>query len=110
MPDSEINFDPQELLDELLEVAQSDGIVSSDEKNLIKTVEKEMAKYQNLLKKANEDGVIDKGEKLKLFGMRLNVVRKAFDTVQKDMQVTKDEQDLLDALMAKLNKLQDFEE
>ena len=40
MPDSEINFDPQELLDELLEVAQSDGIVSSDEKNLIKTVER----------------------------------------------------------------------
>jgi len=105
-----IKFNPDDLLKDLLDIAKSDGIVSDDENNLIKTVEKEMNKYRGMLKKASEDGIIDKGEKLQLFGMRLNVVRKVFDTVQKDMKVTRDEQDLLDALMTKLNQLQELEE
>lgn len=103
------SFNPSEFVDHLVSVANKDGIYSDDEKNLIKTVESEVRKYSYELNKAMSDGILDKGEKLNLMNQRLVLVRKVFDTVQKDMKITMDEQDIMDALMNRLNELSDHE-
>ena len=106
----ETTFDPQEFIDHLLKIANRDGIVSEDEKNLISSIEGEIHKYSTELVKAMEDGVLDRNEKLRLMNQRLNLVRKVFDTVQADMKITMDEQDIMDAAMQRLSELGKMEE
>ena len=103
-------FDPSEFVNYLVSIANKDGVYSDDEKNLINVVESEVQKYSYELNKAMADGILDKGEKLTLMNQRLVLVRKVFDTVQKDMKITMDEQDIMDALMSRLSKLSDLEE
>lgn len=103
-------FDPQDFVNHLLEIANSDGIISDDEKNLISSIEGEIRKYSNELGKALEDGILDRNERLSLMNQRLNLVRKVFDTVQADMKITMDEQDIMDATMNRLSDLSKMEE
>ena len=103
-------FDPDDFVNDLLEIANKDGIVSDDEKNLITSIDEEIRKYSNELGKALEDGILDRSERLRLMNQRLNLVRKVFDTVQADMKITMDEQDIMDATMNRLNELSKMEE
>lgn len=102
---NDFDFDPEDFVKHLMDIAKTDGVVSDDEKNLIAVVEKEIRDYHFALTQALEDGVITRQEKLSLINKRLTFVRKVFDTVQKDMKVTDDEEALLSAVM---QKLEDF--
>ena len=103
-------FDPDDFVNHLLDIANKDGIVSDDEKNLITSIEGEIKKYSTELGTALEDGILDRNERLKLMNQRLNLVRKVFDTVQADMKITMDEQDIMDATMNRLSELSKMEE
>jgi uncharacterized tellurite resistance protein B-like protein len=103
-------FDPQEFVKDLVEIANRDGIVSDDEKNLISSIENEIKKYSEELEKSMEDGILDRNEKLRLMNQRLTLVRKVFDTVQADMKITMDEQDIMDEAMKRLSELSGMEE
>lgn len=105
----ETDSSSEEFLNYLVEIAKRDGIVSDDEKSFIDTMTKEIENYKIELKKALEDDEITQDERLRLFQIRLKILRKALDTVLKDLSVSPDEHDLLDGLKTKLSELAEKE-
>ncbi|MHA2250631.1 MAG: hypothetical protein ACXAD7_09715 [Candidatus Kariarchaeaceae archaeon] len=106
---SDKEFDAEELLKYLVDIAKQDGIMSDDEKNFIDVMSAEIKKYDDAFKKSMDDGEITQQEKLTLFQSRLKILRKALDTVLTDLDVTKDEHNLLDGLKTKLTELDSVE-
>jgi hypothetical protein len=95
--------DSDDFVEYLLQIAQSDGILSSEEQNFINVMQKEIDKT------AIEDGVITHSEKISLFQKRLKILQRALDTVLSDFSITDDEHDLLDELKVRISQLEDEE-
>jgi hypothetical protein len=101
--------DSDDFVEYLLQIAQSDGILSSEEQNFINVMQKEIDTYYNEFKTAIEDGVITHSEKISLFQKRLKILQRALDTVLTDFSITDDEHDLLDELKVRISQLEDEE-
>ncbi len=105
---SDLNSD--EILKHLQSIAQSDGVISTDEEQFLSVVEKEIASYKEELTKFIEKGKIGSTEKLSLYNSRMRIVRQALDAVMRDYEFSDDEQKLFSGLKSKLKQLEAIEE
>ncbi|MHA2170265.1 MAG: hypothetical protein ACXAB7_10265 [Candidatus Kariarchaeaceae archaeon] len=85
----------EDILDQLMAVAQKDGVISEEEKVLIKRFMSDAEKYTKVLDEALSDGIIDKSEQSKLLQYRLNIANKAKRIAQEDAQISLEEKDLM---------------
>ena len=106
---SEPSKKSDDIMKYLVDIAVNDGIISDDERNFINVMQNEIENYKSDLTKSLEDGKITINEKLQLVKSKKNMMRKALDTVREDMNITSDEQKLLDGLDEKLKELDTFE-
>ncbi|MHA2252887.1 MAG: hypothetical protein ACXAD7_21165, partial [Candidatus Kariarchaeaceae archaeon] len=95
---SEPSKKSDDIMNYLVDIAVNDGIINDDERNFINAMQSEIETYKSDLTKSLEDGKITINEKLKLVQSRKNMMKKALDTVREDMNITSDEQKLLDGL------------
>ena len=101
--------DSSEILSYLLNIAKEDGIVSDDENNFLTAMEKEINRYRTDLEKTLEDEKITLNEKITLAKSRKEILQKALTTVREDLNISLEEQKLLDGLERKLMELDAYE-
>ena len=95
------NLIPKSIWDELIKVAEEDGIISDDEKVLLENIKKNLEKYYASLKEEPKDD----SEKLKVFEAQLDIMREAYDTAYLDNKISKDELELLKKLQKIVRKI-----
>ncbi len=95
------NLIPKSIWDELIKVAEEDGIISDDEKVLLENIKKNLEKYYTSLKEEPKDD----SEKLKVFEAQLDIMREAYDTAYLDNKISKDELELLKKLQKIVRKI-----
>jgi hypothetical protein len=83
------------ILNQLMKVAEEDGRITEDEKILIKNLMSNAEKYIETLNEALEDGIIDKGEQSKLLQYRLNIAKKAKELALTDLIISREEKNLM---------------
>lgn len=87
-----------EIWNHLMEIAQADGVVSTDETRFIETVITNIKNYNDFLSNALEDNVIDRDEKMQLAKLRANILRNSMVQALADTHVTRDERELIKAI------------
>ncbi len=89
---------------ELMEVASKDGIVSSDELEIINQVKVDLDSYDLHLKEAKNDGFVDE-EELKVLETLRNLIFERADIIASvDGNLSDDEKSLLSSLKKFINK------
>ena len=83
---------------ELMEVANKDGIVSSDELEIIRQVKVDLDSYDLHLQEAQKDGNIDNEEMKILVKLRNLIIERADIIASVDGKLSDDEVDLLTTL------------
>lgn len=89
---------------ELMEVANKDGIVSSDELEIINQVKVDLDSYDLHLKEAQKDGFIDDEEMIVLEKLRNLIIERADIIASVDGKLAEDEKELLKSLKNFINK------
>jgi hypothetical protein len=85
----------------LMEVANEDGFVSSDEIEIIKQAEVDVDSYTTVLKEALADGIIDEKEKTFLDELKSLIIERAETIATLDDVVSDDEK----AMLSKLSEI-----
>ena len=80
-----------EIWNELVKLAEEDGVISKDEDDLMKSILSDLGEYTSTLEKAQSDGKIDVHEFKELREFRANIVKKAIKKAKLDDKITKDE-------------------
>ncbi len=89
---------------ELMEVASKDGIISSDELEIINQVKVDLDSYDLHLKEARKDGFVDE-EELKVLETLRNLIFERADIIASvDGKLADDEKALLGSLKKFINK------
>ncbi|MDH5404428.1 MAG: hypothetical protein OEY49_18150 [Candidatus Heimdallarchaeota archaeon] len=94
----------KETINELLEIANRDGIVTPEEKDIIKQVEIDADSYLVMLAEANDDGIISDEEKLRLQELKELIKDRADLIAGLDGKIEDDERRLLEKLTELLTK------
>ncbi len=81
------------------EKAMADGIITEDEAAILKTIEKHIEIYEDLVNKALEDGVITQDEKNELIDFEEKIMSEAYFTAEADQVITEDEAELVKLLI-----------
>lgn len=81
--------------DELVKVAERDGVITKDEGSLIEVTLQSAEKYEKILQYAIFDGIITDAEKKKLDTTRTEILQKGLFQALDDFQVSDDELRLL---------------
>ncbi len=87
----------------LVEVAAEDGIITDDERRVLKNIEVSMQEFTNRLKEALEDGIITPEEVDSLKKLKAKILKDAFDVANLDEKITTDELKILMTFVVSLN-------
>jgi MFS family permease len=98
---------------DLFDVANGDGVISSDESNMLNRIANDFSKYGEILEEAIADGVLTEEEKEKLLEMREDILTDSVRQANLDGHMTEEEEALykkLQVIIANLAMLEsDFE-
>ncbi len=87
----------------LVEVAAEDGIITEDERTVLKNIEISMREFTEHLKEALEDGIITPEEVDSLKKLKAKILKEAFDVANLDDKITTDELKILMTFVVSLN-------
>lgn len=99
-----------ERINDFLQVAMDDGIVTQEEISLITVILSSVDKYNKLLSLALADGVITQKERNQLFKERLHIVESGYFHAMHDKVITEDERKLLHTMRLLLDKFRENEQ
>lgn len=102
MPEEENLF--QMTIRELMEAAQKDGVITSEEKDIIDQVRVDADSYNMMLEESLSDGTINDYEAEKLGDLKQMILDRAELIAKVDGELDNDEQQLLKKLSEILNK------
>ena len=94
------------IVEELLEVAHKDGLITEDEEKLIFSILKNVDKFFALLKKGTSKGIISESQKADFGKQRNSIIRHAYTEAFNDLKVTPDEMDLIKRLAQLMHELE----
>lgn len=83
---------------QLMEIAEKDGIVTTEEREIIEQVKFDSDVYQLMLNDAYEDDVISEAERANLEKLKDMILQRAEIVANLDDVITEDEQNLLEKL------------
>ena len=97
---------PSEINKKLLTIASQDGIISKDEKALIDSVKKNIAKYFAVLNESYDDDIITSDEQNSMYRIRKQILDEALQVAKQDNQVTQEEFALLNTIRSILEEME----
>ena len=97
--DSSDNFHLQKVLTNLLQKALEDGVITEEEKNILKQIKTDFQSFKILIEQVEADGIITEEEKNLIEKFKKKIVRNAYTTSTKDHIITNDERKLISMLV-----------
>ena len=94
----------------LMDKAMADGVITEEERTMIRSISNQLDAYTDILQEAMEDGIISLKEKLSLYKFRTGMFHDNIQLVQEDDKVTQDEINLLNLLTGMLSNMGKFED
>ena len=88
-------IDIEKLYQKLIDTANKDGIITSDEQKLIDNIRKNIEKYSKILNESYADNIITADEQNDLYTFRKKIMEEALIIAKQDHKITQDEFSLL---------------
>lgn len=85
----------EEIMERLRDVAREDGRITTDERALLREVDRHLSEFETIARRIDEDQMVDFDEFRQLRSCRLELVEAPFRTALADQTVTDDERQLL---------------
>ncbi|MHA2091821.1 MAG: hypothetical protein ACW98K_13290 [Candidatus Kariarchaeaceae archaeon] len=96
---------PEEIWNQLVDIAKSDGVITQDEEVLLDTIKSNLERYYNSL----EENPLTDEEKLEVFAAQVDIMSEAYDTAHIDGKISHDEYELLKKLQKIVTKFAEDE-
>lgn len=103
------NFNPEEIYQRIIDKANEDGIITSDEQALIDNVKDNIAIYSAIVKESYEDEIITSEEQNDMYLTRKQILKEAIEIANKDDTITQDEFNLLQIIRRIITDMEDQE-
>lgn len=103
------SLDHKDIYETLINIANENGIVSSDEQNMLEKINEDIEKYFEVLDNSYEDDIITSEEQHKLYQMRKNILDSALAVAKEDDEVSQEEFALLQAVKSIIEALEENE-
>jgi hypothetical protein len=97
------------ILNELNKIAESDGNITTEEMNLLNTINYNFENFRKVIETALEDGILSDQEMESLHSYEKMIVHSASSEVFKDGVISKDERNLLFSLIKYFEEIQEIE-
>jgi hypothetical protein len=103
------NLRAEDLLQQILNVAEEDGIISDDEQAMISSIKSNLAKYFEILDLNYEDGIITSEEQYEFYQARKKILEEALVIAREDEKITQDEFRIVQALRDVIRQIEEEE-
>lgn len=95
--------------DYLNNIANTDGMITEEEKSIINNVEENLSEYKEILLQAKNDNESRNINKLELFQARMRILQKAMSSALEDKKVSDDEKALINGVQIIISELEKLE-
>ena len=89
----------QNILTQIFILAEEDGIITKEERDLLNQIKIDLKKYNELLQQALEDDIITEEEQKTLHQFKKKLLKSAYDLSRKDNIIDRDEREIISLLV-----------
>lgn len=102
-------FNPKKIYNQILDKANEDGIITSDEQAIIDSIKSNISKYQEILEDSYEDEIITAEEQNDMYLSRKHMLEEALSIAKEDNKITQDEFKLLKIIRQIIGEMENQE-
>ena len=97
--DSSVDSRFQKVLSNLLQKALEDGVITDEERNLLRQIKTDFYSLKILVEQVEADGVITEEERNLVENFKKKIIRNAYNVSAEDHIITNDERKLISVLV-----------
>lgn len=87
-----------QMMDDLVKIAERDGVITNEEAKVLKKIRISVEEFQSAVDKAQEDGIITDKERLLLQNIEDQLLQKTFSMIERDEQLDEDTKEIIESL------------